>query len=434
MSFERINQLLQLLEKEEMKKIARKNDTSFTRNRKMNLKEMVLFLFENKEKTLVLELRDYKKDIGKSEKMTKQAISKQRQNLNPEIFKELNKKYVKMLYEEREVKRYKGYIILIVDGTTLELPNNNELKEHYGLQEGQKGSVGRVRAKGLGIYDPLNDIMITSRIDPYEVSEKKQIEDELDNILKLYENDKILLVLDRYYFGISFINKLEKKGFKYVIRMKISAYKKEKNEMKTNDEEVMLKVRTNSVFYAETEEEKQELKKLKEVKTRIIKTKLENGVEEHLSTNLSKAELSEEEGKEIYHGRWKIETAFDVIKNKLKMENFSSYKVIGIEQEFYAQMLLYNMVEDIEKDGGEVTKKNKKKDYQYKINKNVMVGILKEEFIKIFVTDGRKTEEKLKDFLDEVKQYLVEIKPNRSYPRKRMHSMNKYRHNLRRNM
>ena len=49
-------------------------------------------------------------------------------------------------------------------------------------------------------------------------------------------------------------------------------YKKEKQEMQSNDEEVNLKVRTNSVFYAETEEERNELKKIKYVKTRIIKT------------------------------------------------------------------------------------------------------------------------------------------------------------------
>lgn len=55
----------------------------------------------------------------------------------------------------------------------LELPNSNELKEYYGLQEVQKGSVGRVRARCIGIYDSLNKIMAITRIDPYNVSEKK---------------------------------------------------------------------------------------------------------------------------------------------------------------------------------------------------------------------------------------------------------------------
>lgn len=68
-------------------------------------------------------------------------------------------------------------------------------------------------------------------------------------------------------------------------------YKKEKLEMQSNDEEVNLKVRTNSVFYAETKEERNELKKIKYVKTRIIKIIIPSGEQEHLATNLSQEEV-----------------------------------------------------------------------------------------------------------------------------------------------
>ena len=134
----------------------------------------------------------------------------------------------------------------------IEMPNSPELK---GLQKGQEGSVGRVRGRCLGVYDCLNKIMAITRLDPYNVSEKRQIEEEIDNVLKIYKDEKIILICDRFYFGISFVNKLNKKGIKYIIRMKNKHYKKEKLEMQSNDEEVNLKVRTNSVFYAETEEE-----------------------------------------------------------------------------------------------------------------------------------------------------------------------------------
>ena len=162
---------------------------------------MALFILNNKGKTLTLELNDYMKKEGK-ETITKQAFSKQRQNINPEIFKTLNSEYVKMIYEEREINRYKGYIVVAIDGSIIEIPNSLELKDYYGLQEGQKGSVGRVRGRALGVYDCLNEIMALTRLDPCNVSEKRQIEEELDNILKLYENEKIILVCDKYYFGI----------------------------------------------------------------------------------------------------------------------------------------------------------------------------------------------------------------------------------------
>ena len=80
-------------------------------------------------------------DNMKIEKITKQAYSKQRQNLNPKIFKHLNNNYIRRIYDEIDVKRYKGYILLAIDESTMELPNSEELKEYYGLSEGQKGSV-----------------------------------------------------------------------------------------------------------------------------------------------------------------------------------------------------------------------------------------------------------------------------------------------------
>ena len=221
-------------------------------------------------------------------------------------------------------------------------------------------------------------------------------------------------------------------GLKYLLRMRNNHYKKEKLEMESNDEIVDLKVRTNSVFYAENEEEKEELKKLKTVETRIIKTIIPTGEEEHLATNLSKEELNEIEAKDLYFGRWEIEKAFDVIKNKVKIENFTSHKVIGVEQDFYSQMLLYNMLEDIKTDGGEI-KPNKELKYEYKINMNIMVGIFRERLMEIISSEGKEMDSKIDEFNNEIKKYLVPIKPGRTYPRKRMHSMNKYRHNLRKN-
>ena len=118
-------------------------DNKFIRNRKMSFVDIILFILNNKGKTLTIELNDYMGKQGK-EHITKQAFSKQRQNINPEIFKKLNADYIKMIYEEREIFKYKGYIVLAVDGSMIEMPNSPELKEYYGPQKGQEGSVGRV--------------------------------------------------------------------------------------------------------------------------------------------------------------------------------------------------------------------------------------------------------------------------------------------------
>ena len=134
---------MSLLDDKEYKKIGVPGDNKFIRNRKMSFVDIILFILNNKGKTLTIELNDYMEKQGK-EHITKQAFSKQRQNINPEIFKKLNADYIKMIYEEREIFKYKGYIVLAVDGSMIEMPNSPELKEYYGLQKGQEGSVGRV--------------------------------------------------------------------------------------------------------------------------------------------------------------------------------------------------------------------------------------------------------------------------------------------------
>ena len=45
--------------KKKVKKEAILNGNKFTRNRKINLKEMILFILNNKGKTLTLELNEY---------------------------------------------------------------------------------------------------------------------------------------------------------------------------------------------------------------------------------------------------------------------------------------------------------------------------------------------------------------------------------------
>ena len=83
-----------LLDDKEYKKIGVPKDNNFIRNRKMSFVDIILFILNNKGKTLTIELNDYMEKQGK-EHITKQAFSKQRQNVNPEIFKKLNTDYIK---------------------------------------------------------------------------------------------------------------------------------------------------------------------------------------------------------------------------------------------------------------------------------------------------------------------------------------------------
>lgn len=44
--------------------------------------------------------------------------------------------------------------------------------------------------------------------------------------------------------------------------------------------------------------------------------------------------------------RWKIEEAYNTLKNKMKFENVSGKAFIYVKQDFYAQIYVYNMMVD----------------------------------------------------------------------------------------
>ena len=124
--------------------------------------------------------------------------------------------------------------------------------------------------------------------------------------------------------------------------------------------------------------------------------------------------MSTKEIGELYYKRWGIELAYDVIKNKFNIENISGKSRLIIEQDFYAQMLLFNMVEDLRNDSNKVVEDNKKENlkYEYKVNMNILVGTFREYMIKIAVEeDDDKRRQMYTYMLDEIVSNLVPIRP-----------------------
>lgn len=106
-SYARISSVDLMLKQGVLEAIGRINIKSFTRNRKMNFYELTTSILLKKGKTLTLELNEFTEKMKKPN-ITKQAYSKQRQNLNPEVFKYINNEYTKRIYNEISLKTFKG--------------------------------------------------------------------------------------------------------------------------------------------------------------------------------------------------------------------------------------------------------------------------------------------------------------------------------------
>jgi hypothetical protein len=75
----------------------------------------------------------------------------------------------------------------------------------------------------------------------------------------------------------------------------------------------------------------------------VVKFNLKTGEKEALITNLPERSWTEEKLKRLYFMRWGIETKYDMLKNKIEIENWSGYSENSIKQDFFAHMIFANI-------------------------------------------------------------------------------------------
>ena len=122
------------IDDENLNSRCRKNDKDFTRNRKLTPKDLIFYTLNNRGKTTKMELYDFIKQYNLDEVSTP-ALLKQREKLNEEIFKELNKEQLVRFYKDfkEEVKTYKGYVVTAIDGSDCEVPNKKKQEKDIKL-------------------------------------------------------------------------------------------------------------------------------------------------------------------------------------------------------------------------------------------------------------------------------------------------------------
>lgn len=137
---------------------ARKKDSNtFTKNRKMPLKDVLLCCLSKKGLTTIFELRNYfKQKETWPMQLSVQGYLQQRKRLNPEVFSYLNSEYLIDFYSSNEVELWNGHLLIAIDGIKTEVPNSRENRERFGKSNNQHSQVSQVRVLVSGMYDILN--------------------------------------------------------------------------------------------------------------------------------------------------------------------------------------------------------------------------------------------------------------------------------------
>ncbi len=189
----------------------------------------------------------------------------------------------------------------------------------------------------------LGRVVLTASCNRGKFNESEQSEEHLKELPNLIGDRRSILIEDRGYPSLPHLTRLNNAGQKFVIRLKTTDFKAEQKSMQSRNEIVNIKIdRSRLRHYIGTPEENL-LTSAGVLKLRFVKIQLKNNVEECLVTNLPDDEFSAEDIDFIYHQRWGIETAFEVLKNKLQCENFTGIIPCLLEQDIYASIFILNL-------------------------------------------------------------------------------------------
>ena len=395
----------------------------FVRNRKMPLDDLAFSMINRKGLTLKLELRGYMNISHPGTQISKPGYLKQRMKLNPEAFVDLYQFHNKNFYSDPDTELYtvNGFLVLAVDGSNVNLPTTPETLDVYGTSS-RKGTKPQAALGIECLYDALNRMVLDANINRVKFNEMAVAESQIARVRDTIGDHPFLVTMDRSYPSIpAFLRLIDSETY-FVARLKLSDFKAEQQALSSDDEDVDIQInKSRRTHYMGTPDEALVMSRdtfpLRMVRVWLDEEKTESEI---LATNLPRDLFPAEIFGEIYHLRWRIETAFQTLKDRLKMENFTGTKPVLIEQDIYSTIYVSNIAEDIARDIEQEQADHLANDYKHRmaVNRTLCIGLLKSDLIYILLEeDHKKQDELFQRLYDEISENIVPIRPDRHYPR-----------------
>ncbi len=418
-------------------KRARMRPMALTRQRKVNLVGVVTIILNMVRRSTQLELDDYLRQTFPEDPnmtYTKQSFAEARQNLRPEAFEWLNQVFLKGFYADGDEATYRGFRLLAIDGSVVELPNTPALRAAYGAATNQSAQGAVARSRSSSLYDVQNGIVIHSILGRYDAAERDLAKTHLAMLADLPGSHRNLVLFDRGYPSADLILWLRAHAIRFVMRVPTGFYR-EIEEVTAPDSLVTIRI---------TSERARALKRQGTpvpagtvLTVRVIKLTLPSGEVETLMTDLTPLELPPEEALDLYFLRWGIETHYDDWKYKWEVENFSGQTSVVIQQDFHASILMSNLAAVAEQEAQvEIQERLNPANHKYvdyHINRNILVGKMKDRLIAIALEeDGQKREAAWHRLRGELMRNILPVRRGRSAPRNKSAKANKYAPNRRR--
>jgi len=391
------NATIKLLFSKEFLERSRVSPTCFIRNRLMCFAKIMGVILNFSKKSSQLEVDGFMEllDSAIEKPMTKQAFSKARHKINPGAFIELFESGVDTILKANMFGRFKGRRVFAIDGTELQLPEHGDNLPAF--KHNSAHSLPHARASML--CDAVSGFIVHASIATTAVGERELALEHLRHFLPHIKDDDLFL-FDRGYPSKEFITFLRTNGIRHIMRVP-KGFNAEVDASTERD------------FTVE----------IAGFEVRVVKLPMPKGETGIFFINLLADKIPAEEVLSFYHLRWGAETKYNSLKNKLDIESFSGRTLITVMQDFYATVLLSNIVATAKIDAGRIAAaRNEGKELKYEeyaVNENLLIGRFRNNLIKIFFEkDGRVRALLFEKLLDIISRRTIPIIPGRSFPRR----------------
>lgn len=397
----------------------------FSRNRKLSYENMILSLLTMEGNTLTNELlRQFGCNVTTA---TSSAFVQQRRKLLPSALESLFRDFSLQTSQE---DNYKGYKLLAVDGSDIQIPTNLDDKDSLFItKEGVKPyNLLHLNALYNLLTHTYEDAIVFKRKEAFE---NKALTEMVD---RSTIKGKVIVITDRGYESYNNMAHIQEKGWFYLIRVKdfgqhktgilhglelpdtdefdeyidLRLTRKQTNEMKKlfQKKNFFRRISHDKTFdYLPPKSRKSDETVLYHLPFRIVRFPISDDSCEVVVTNLDTSEFPPAALKMLYGMRWGIETSFRDLKYTVGLLHFHSKKVEYIIQEIFASLIMYNFSELIT--SHVVIEKGTKK-YEYKVNFSVAVHICRNFLLKENIPP---------DIESLIARYITPIRPGRSRPR-----------------
>lgn len=280
--------------------------------------------------------RDGVKPLGKS------GISQARARLGHRPFKRLYEELVSPIATKKtKGARYKSWLLVSFDGSTLDVADTPENEDEFGRDEGSRGPSAFPKLRLVTLIESGTRVLFGAKCGAYggrnAVSEMELAWQVIESL-----NKGMLCLADRYYLGYEFWKAASSTGAELLWRVKSRHILEPQKQLPDGS--------YLSKLYP-TQYDRKNDRNGTAVRVIEYKFKWQRETEEYrlITTVLDHKKAPAEELAALYHERWEIETALGEVKTHMRGSSvvLRSKTPELVRQEFYAFLLAYFAVRGV---------------------------------------------------------------------------------------